>query len=395
VYLNQQVAMHSSLTACLLSVFLLFWTTPVLEDKTCAAAASGDGKNDDIADACRSTADEAIPCRDDYAECSEWAVEGSCATNSSFMLSSCRKSCQLCDHVNTMEGGEIHISNCFGKAQVAAGWSKEITIQRVQNVSKYMFEHVFKEPLYKNIRSSCKNLHEYCSYWAAAKQRCEKDVLFMSVVCSLACYSCHRCAFDNETFTPDAWPRPGDVDGMFLRLISAPELQQYNPMVHFKPQNVVITASTAGDTDTVMPRDGPWVVTLDNFLDKEECETLIQLGNTKGFKPSMRASSQETDRQAGQVSNHRTSTNAFCDYDCLAHPVVQRALKKMEEITGIPARNAEHLQLVRYEVGQAYGIHHDFSPLAKNRVEGVRILIVPFLSISTMCKLVVGHYFPT
>ena len=158
---------------------------------------------------------------------------------------------------------------------------------------------------------------------AAAKQRCEKDVLFMSVVCSPACYSCHRRAFDNETFTPDAWPRPGDVDRMFFRLISAPELQKYNPMVHFKPQNVVITASTAGDTDTVMPRDVPWVVTLDNFLDKDECETLIQLGNTKGFKPSMLASSQETDRQAGQVSNHRTSTNAFCDFDCLAHPVVQ------------------------------------------------------------------------
>lgn len=48
----------------------------------------------------------------------------------------------------------------------------------------------------------------------------------------------------------------------------------------------------------------------------------------------------------------------------------------MTELTGIPETNSEHLQLLRYEVGQKYKVHHDYIPYHRNRQGGPRILTV-------------------
>ena len=101
------------------------------------------------------------------------------------------------------------------------------------------------------------------------------------------------------------------------------------------------------------------------------------------------------------LNKERTSTNAWCVEDCYEDNTTQAVIKRLENITGIPDTNSEYLQLLRvrhlniviyqwakhvafvlllrsliicampchfffqcayeqYEVGQKYGVHHDY-----------------------------------
>merc|ERR1712107_467110 len=122
-------------------------------------------------------------------------------------------------------------------------------------------------------------------------------------------------------------------------------------------------------------QDGPWVVTLDDFLSEEECDLLIKLGGEEGYEISMDVGAKKFDGSfEGYKNERRTSTNAWCTKDCWkqASPVLQ----KIENLTGIPDANSEYLQLLRYEVGQFYKQHHDYISHHTQRQEGVRILTV-------------------
>ena len=48
----------------------------------------------------------------------------------------------------------------------------------------------------------------------------------------------------------------------------------------------------------------------------------------------------------------------------------------MENITGIPEANGEHLQLLKYQEGQFYKSHHDYIAHHVDRAQHVRILTV-------------------
>jgi len=49
-------------------------------------------------------------------------------------------------------------------------------------------------------------------------------------------------------------------------------------------------------------------------------------------------------------------------------------MERMQNITGIPERHQESLQLLRYEVGQFYGQHNDYIEYQAKRPVGPRIL---------------------
>eukprot|EP01083_Nonionella_stella_P084468 233840_1 len=58
----------------------------------------------------------------------------------------------------------------------------------------------------------------------------------------------------------------------------------------------------------------------------------------------------------------------------MADPVAKTVVDRIEHVTQIPQANSESLQLLRYEVGQYYGRHHDLIGNQMNRAPGVRIL---------------------
>lgn len=77
-----------------------------------------------------------------------------------------------------------------------------------------------------------------------------------------------------------------------------------------------------------------------------------------------------------KISQERTSTNAWCIDICAEDPVSQRVSERLSQLTGIPLQNSEHLQLLRYNLGEFYGNHHDMIEHHVTKQAGPRILTV-------------------
>ena len=200
----------------------------------------------------------------------------------------------------------------------------------------------------------------------------------MTLQCAPSCQTCNMIDFDTRcpyNATEPTILNPGDLDKLFSRLTTEDYyVQKYQATIHSMPNNNNPT-SAAADTNNIP--DGPWVVTLENFMTNEECDRLIQLGSNEGYEVSMDVGPKKFDGSfEGFKNNRRTSTNAWCKDDCFNDTFVQSVLKKIENVTGVPDGNSEFLQLLRYEPGQFYKTHHDYIEHHSTRQEGVRTLTV-------------------
>ena len=63
--------------------------------------------------------------------------------------------------------------------------------------------------------------------------------------------------------------------------------------------------------------------------------------------------------------------------DCYTNETAKLVMDRISNLVGIDERNAEYLQLLRYEVNQKYDIHHDYIPFDRNRQQG-NVLCVRF-----------------
>lgn len=84
---------------------------------------------------------------------------------------------------------------------------------------------------------------------------------YIKVHCGPACQSCEqlefskRCPFDANT-AKNAF-EPGDVDKFFERITTDQKFAKYNVTIHSRPKK-------PEDVDGFV--DGPWLLTLDNFV---------------------------------------------------------------------------------------------------------------------------------
>ena len=162
---------------------------------------------------------------------------------------------------------------------------------------------------------------------------------------------------------------------MFDRAISEPEyIAKYNPKVHSCP--------TPNDPET---KEGPWVVTFENFVSDKEIERLLYFGNKTGYERSSDVGKALADGSHDSlVSASRTSENTWCGDDCKADPQVADLINRIADVTSTQAHNSEDLQLLRYVPGQYYVQHHDYIDHQLERPCGVRILTF-FLYLNDVC----------
>jgi prolyl 4-hydroxylase len=193
----------------------------------------------------------------------------------------------------------------------------------------------------------------------------------MTLQCAPTCYSCHLIDFDTRCPYNASEPtllNPGDLDKLFIRLSTEPHfIENHSVAVHSMPDPPV-------DSKIL---NGPWVITMENFVTEEECERLIELGAARGYEISKDVGAQKFDGTFdGYANDRRTSTNAWCTEECFKDPLTQKVLDRIVHATGVPDSNSEYLQLLRYEPGQFYRTHHDYISHHTTRQEGVRILTV-------------------
>jgi len=165
----------------------------------------------------------------------------------------------------------------------------------------------------------------------------------------------HRCRPDPNAI--DAWA-PGDLDKMFEKLTVEPFKTQYSVNVLSSPKT-----------------NGPWIVTLDDVFSQEEALRLIEYGYIFGHERSMDVGDQREDgTYENDVNDGRTSSNAWCVRECSMDDHIVAVVDRISNITGLPQQNSEHIQLLKYEVGEFYQIHHDLIPHHVERMQGPRIL---------------------
>ena len=162
----------------------------------------------------------------------------------------------------------------------------------------------------------------------------------MKLNCAPVCKTCElldistRCPWDDSL--KDAL-LPGDLHRMFEKVSEDDSL------------NVTILSQPTENTSR------PWVIIIDDFVKKEECERLIQMGAIEGYKRSEDVGRVNFDGTLSSIqSNGRTSYNAWCSNDCYSDPVTVKVMDRISNLTGVPVENSEHLQLLRYEKNQFY-----------------------------------------
>lgn len=204
----------------------------------------------------------------------------------------------------------------MGEAQVIEGTRADEIEARLAQARDYMHNVVYKDEAFSHVRDICVNKHSLCAFWAIIGE-CENNPGYMQVNCAPVCQSCEqlhvetRCPLDPNA--KDAL-EPGDLNKMFERIISDPDLQQYEPVVLSRPSYV------NGDTaENATYQIGIWMVMFENALSAEEAERMIELGDIVGRERSADVGDEQKDGtfslniNPGRTSTNAVSINLACD----------------------------------------------------------------------------------
>ena len=359
--------------------------------------------------ACTITA-AAAECADTNDNCSFWASHGECQSNPGFMHSSCPVSCGTCVDMKEEDVLLVESTVNYGRKQVVhvslfilcahvlyfisqmhltslnlivpflQGEYTVKTLDVIRKANQYMQNDALK--LSPQVIAECTNNEELCAFWAALGE-CSKNPEFMSQQC---CPSCRNCGQPVVSACPPpgipAAVLPGGIHDMFERIVaSAPgnntdieiddeTMTNYTVQIISRPQEKV-------SDPTLEMQQHPWILSFDEFLTNEECDKLIELGHQVGYIRSHDTGEVKADGSYEAVqSDGRTSSGAFCSYpsNCRNDDVVQRIHDRIAKVTGIPTGNSEDLQILKYEQGEKYGLHHDYVPQQLVHQCGPRIL---------------------
>jgi hypothetical protein len=270
---------------------------------------------------------------------------GSAVTLEEACISESGESCDFAAHASNFSDNSIFIQTSYGVVQHHAKGLERKTSRLALEVEKYM----------QSQDKSCTMDNKLCLAWSANGE-CEKNQAYMRLHCAPACFACH-CKFDPNS--PVVW-QPGDLEKFYRRISSD------------KSQKLTIVASP-DVSNLEIGTDSPWIVILDDFLTRKECDMLIKLGEKQGFVPSSYHDNSNVTVHGG---SHRTGSTAWCTDD-KCRLSMKSILKKVEKLTKIPQENYE-LQLVRYQEGEFYKRHHDYLPEQAQKFEGPRLVTIFF-----------------
>mmetsp|Transcript_15187 Transcript_15187/g.32955 ORF Transcript_15187/g.32955 Transcript_15187/m.32955 type:complete len:526 (-) Transcript_15187:286-1863(-) len=317
------------------------------------------------------------PCTDKYRECKNWGAMGECGFNPKFMLVQCERSCMIC----------YEDTNQFGVHQEVTNEGDENYAETTEVIKKsidYMKKLWSPNPENNRINYKCRNMDKLCSFWAGNGECVDDDddnennAEWMNSNCAPACQTCHlldsqlRCPIEEGN---ELAMEPGGLNTLMEIIVDnadgSGDYQKYNPKALSRPK-----VKADGTAAPGVEKDGPWIVVLENFISDEEADVLIAAGYKKGYQRSSDVGIENPDgTHEEEVSDGRTSTNAWCDEEmCDKDPVIGQVVDRIAHATKTEVGNSEHLQLLRYEPGQYYKKHHDYIEYQQDLPSGVRML---------------------
>jgi prolyl 4-hydroxylase len=119
----------------------------------------------------------------------------------------------------------------------------------------------------------------------------------------------------------------------------------------------------------------PWIVIVDDFVTDDESSDLISGIST--WERSTDAGEMNEYGESGRTLTFgRTSSNSWCRGPCEKQKNVVNLANRISQYTTVPVQNFEAFQVLRYEVGQQYVLHHDYSQHQRELACGPRIISV-------------------
>jgi prolyl 4-hydroxylase len=106
----------------------------------------------------------------------------------------------------------------------------------------------------------------------------------------------------------------------------------------------------------------PPVIAIDNFLTESECQEIKDITIPTGTQPCIEAMQVDSATFSALATSIRTSTSWFCHY-----AQVPTLITKAVHVLGIPLRQMEEPQIVRYRPGEEFSWHYDEIP--RNQLE--------------------------
>jgi len=271
-------------------------------------------------------------CVDDNESCEQWAKSGECDRNQAFMHSGCRASCHVCNGgkppPKKADACEDTNSNCATWAAIGECQSNPgFMLQNCPVTCKMCQSETCNDQL-DDCAERCRGGPESNH---SESLHCYYDPMLVEK-CAWTCGACAEHRFDKPQCARAQGAKAGAVTGSVNRIF----------------QNIV----DEWDGVNVLSRE-PWVLTLDNFMSVEEADEILKAGSNSGTAWAR--------SQAGDgVQAARTSSTSWCKGPCLANPTVQAVEQRVSRLMGgIPMEHAEPMQVLRYETGQFYKVHHD------------------------------------
>jgi len=271
-------------------------------------------------------------CKDDHESCEQWARGGECSSNPAFMEKGCRASCHICN------GGKPKPKEknaCEDSNANCATWA---AIGECQSNPGYMLGQcpvTCKMCQSATCRDDLDDCPQLCRGPASSNFSDSYNCYYQPELvekCAWTCGACKEHRFHKPQCKRDAGAKaaalPGSVNKIFKRIVD-------------EVPGVTILSSD------------PWILTIDNFLTSEESDAVLKAGSNSGTDWAR--------SQAGDgVQAARTSSTAWCKGKCLQDPTVRAVEQRVSSLLGgIPMENAEPMQVLRYEEGQFYKVHHD------------------------------------
>jgi prolyl 4-hydroxylase len=285
--------------------------------------------------AAQEDADVDLTCVDSDESCDQWAKSGECDRNPAFMHRQCRAACHIC---KSGKPKPKRVGACEDSNANCATWA---AIGECQSNPGYMLQQC--PVTCKMCQSeSCRDELDDC----AARCRGPAESNFSESLrcyyepelvekCAWTCGACKEHRFSKPQCARPGVPAaavPGSVNEIFQSIVDT------------RDDVSILSGPSTG---------GPWVLTLDSFMTSEEADEVLKAGSVSGtaFARS----------QAGDgVQAARTSSTAWCKGKCLQNPTVRAIEERVSTLMGgIPMENAEPMQVLRYDEGQFYKVHHD------------------------------------
>tara|TARA_B100000927_G_scaffold250325_1_gene214707 strand:- start:564 stop:1223 length:660 start_codon:yes stop_codon:yes gene_type:complete len=107
----------------------------------------------------------------------------------------------------------------------------------------------------------------------------------------------------------------------------------------------------------------PTILVIDNFFEPEKCDLILEATKEKDF---FKESSVGDNPDDPKYDYRRTSNTGWIDYtNYTAHELLIRTSR----VLNVRPEQAEHLQVVRYKLGQEYAPHHDAFPVESDQLQ--------------------------